>query len=257
VRATRPDVPARVDGVTRRALAKRPADRFPSMGAMVAALNACLAERRAAAPEDLDEDTGVIPPPAPAQPAGPRRAKRSPRLSVLALVLAAGVGVIAGLLALQFTGENFPDLVPGAGDGDDGSPQQVPMRAVSDFDPEGGDGEHPETVTRATDGDPSTFWMTETYRDFSTTKAGVGLVLDARRPVALERLVLRTDEPGFTAIVRAGPGVSGPFEDVSEEQEVGRRTTFELDTNGTGYRYYLVWITDLDGSAHLNEVRAA
>jgi hypothetical protein len=43
---------------------------------------------------------------------------------------------------------------------------------------------------------------------------------------------------------------------VAGEQEVGRRTTFDVDTRGETYRYYLVWITDLDTRAHVNEVRA-
>ena len=174
----------------------------------------------------------------------------------MALVLAAGLGIIAGLFALQLARDNLPGVVPDIGDGDAGA-QPVRLRAHSDFDPEGGDGEHPEAVALATDGDAGTFWTTETYRDFSGTKSGVGIVLAARRQVALEQLVVRTDEPGFTAVVRAGPAPGGPFEDVSEAQEVGRRTTFEIDTDGEDYRYYLVWITDLEGSAHVNEVRAA
>jgi hypothetical protein len=131
----------------------------------------------------------------------------------------------------------------------------VRLSALRDFDPEGGDGEHPEDVASATDGDPATFWRTETYQDFG--KSGVGIVLDAGRPVELGRLVLVSDTPGFTARIRAGSRAGGPFDsDVSEEQEVGPRATFELDTSGEPYRYYLVWITDPNGNAHVNEVRA-
>lgn len=176
---------------------------------------------------------------------------------IVALVLAAGLGIIAGLFAWQIARDNFPDGVPGFGGDESSGSQTVRLRAHSDFDPEGGDGEHPEAVRLATDGDSGTFWSTETYRDFAETKSGVGIVLAARRQGDVEQLVVRTDEPGFTAIVRAGTAPQGPFEDVSEAQEVGRRTTFEIDTDGEDYRYYLVWITDLDGSAHVNEVRAA
>ena len=46
--------------------------------------------------------------------------------------------------------------------------------------PASGDGEeHSERVADATDGDPATYWTTETYQAFS--KPGVGLVLDAGR----------------------------------------------------------------------------
>jgi hypothetical protein len=74
--------------------------------------------------------------------------------------------------------------------------------------------------------------------------------------VALSRLVLVTDTPGFTAMIGAGNDPDVEFVDVAGEQEVGRRTTFDVDTRGETYRYYLVWITDLDTRAHVNEVRA-
>ena len=37
---------------------------------------------------------------------------------------------------------------------------------------------------------------------------------------------------------------------------MGRRTDLDVDTDGEAYRYYVLWITSLDGSAHVNEVRA-
>ena len=110
-------------------------------------------------------------------------------------------------------------------------------------------------MARATDGDPSTYWTTESYSDFES-KDGVGLVLETARLVALGRLVVRSDTPGFEAVVKAGSKADGPFEDVSKSAQVGTRTTFELDTGGKEYRFYLIWITSLDGVAHVNEVRA-
>ena len=44
--------------------------------------------------------------------------------------------------------------------------------------------------------------------------------------------------------------------DVSSEQEAGRRTTYEVDTRDEEFRYYVVWITDPNTRAHVNEVRA-
>jgi eukaryotic-like serine/threonine-protein kinase len=262
VRYRRPDVPARVDALVGRALAKRPVDRFASMEEMGTEVRSCAEADGPVGHREPEEDTGVLAPAVPEAPVRPRpqrqgRAKRGPRLVIVALVLAAGLGIIAGLFAWQIARDNFPDGVPGFGGDESSASQTVRLRAHSDFDPEGGDGEHPEAVRLATDGDSGTFWSTETYRDFAGTKSGVGIVLAARGQGDLEQLVVRTDEPGFTAIVRAATGPRGPFEDVSEAQEVGRRTTFEIDTDGEDYRYYLVWITDLDGSAHVNEVRAA
>ena len=48
VALVRPDVPLRLDAALQRAMAKQPEDRFPSMGAFVSELEACLADARAA-----------------------------------------------------------------------------------------------------------------------------------------------------------------------------------------------------------------
>ena len=73
----------------------------------------------------------------------------------------------------------------------------------------------------------NTFWTTETYNSFS--KSGVGIVLDAGRPVDLDRIEVVTDSPGFTALIRAGDRPDGGFVDVSEEQTANNRTVFRLE----------------------------
>jgi hypothetical protein len=158
------------------------------------------------------------------------------------VVLAAGALAVFLLLRQDDVDDG---VAAGAGD-------VVRLEAISDYDPEGGDGEHPEDVPAATDGDTSTSWTTESYSSFS--KSGVGIVFDAGRPVELASLTIVSDEPGFTAVIRAGDRPDGGFEDASSSETVGRRTTFEL--TGETHRYYLVWITDPNGRAHVNEVRA-
>jgi hypothetical protein len=138
---------------------------------------------------------------------------------------------------------------------DDSTPTvNVELRAISDYDPIAGDGEHPDLVDFATDGDPATAWTTETYMSFE--KEGVGILLDAGRKVALPGIVVVSDDPGFTAQILAANRPKGEFRPVSEEQTVEEQTTFEIDTEGQKFRYYVVWITALETSAHLNEVRA-
>jgi hypothetical protein len=85
-------------------------------------------------------------------------------------------------------------------------------------------------------------------------KAGVGLLLDARKAVRLTRLTLTTDTPGYTALIEAGPAASGPFQAISGARTVAATTTFLL--HGSAARYDVVWITKLDHVAHVNEVRA-
>jgi hypothetical protein len=242
VRERRGDVPSSVEAVVRRALAKRPEDRFPSTEAMAAALETCLA--------DVSTEGGTRPLGLPvASPTrSPSRPRRRGSRAWSPLVLGLGV-LAAGAAALAF-------FVGGIGeDGGDGlgaGAQRVPLTALSDYDPDGDEREHPEDVPLATDGDTATYWTTETYRSF--LKDGVGLVLDAGRPVELTEIVLITDQPGFQARIQASSRPNANFQHVTDTYDVTRRTIFKLDDPGE-QRYYLVWITDPNGRAHVNEVR--
>jgi putative peptidoglycan lipid II flippase len=160
-----------------------------------------------------------------------------------ALLAAAAVGVFAARDSL------FGDERPA------GPPARV--AAVGTYDPQGtGEpGENDSLAAFATDGNPETYWATETYETFS--KDGVGLVLDAGTPVELSRLTVSSTTPGFEAEIRAGSSESGPFEPVSSSKTVGERTTFTLD--GAAAQYYVVWITKLpeaSGSVRITEVTA-
>jgi hypothetical protein len=243
VRERRSDVSPRLDELVQTAMAKRPEGRFPSTAALVAGLEACLAEERGERPADR-ASTQVLrrTPPARRPARRSRRARSSLPLLLALLVVLAG----AGLLGFIVTNR--------AKDGGGGGGGSVQLAALSDFDPEGGDGEHPEEVPAATDGDAATFWTTETYSSF--TKSGVGIVLEADRPIDLEQIEIVSDQPGFTAAIRASDRPDGGFVDISDERTVERRTVFELG-GGEEYRFYLIWITDPNGVAHVNEVRAA
>jgi len=145
-------------------------------------------------------------------------------------------------------------------DGGIGSPLAAPKKpiklsGIGAYDPEGGDGEHDDDAYKATDQDPSSYWTTEEYNDFANTKKGVGVVLDAGKQVEPGRMIISTDTPGYTAEIRQGTSATGPFEKrVGSGQVVTARTTFHLDDAKA--RYFLVWITALDRSAHVNDVRA-
>jgi hypothetical protein len=139
---------------------------------------------------------------------------------------------------------------------DDGGPSAAttPIRltAIADRDPFGDDGaEHPEAVELATDGNVETYWTTQEYISFD--KEGVGIVLDAGREVEPETLTLRTDTEGFTAHIRAGDSPTD-FHRVSPGLTVTDGMAFDLvDAKA---RYFVIWITDLSGVAHVNEVSA-
>jgi putative peptidoglycan lipid II flippase len=129
----------------------------------------------------------------------------------------------------------------------------VELQGVASFDPQGDGEEHSERVRDATDGDAATYWTTERYNSFS--KPGVGLVLDAGAATQLSQIAVTTDTPGFTAEIRAGDSPQGPFDTVvGPSRTVSDSTTWDLD--GPKLQYYVIWITQLDRVAHVNEVKA-
>ena len=74
------------------------------------------------------------------------------------------------------------------------------------------------TPSLATDGNAKTAWKTEHYRS-TFGKSGVGLVLDAGRPVKASRVVVTTETPGYAAQVQVGNSATGPFSPVSGLEE--------------------------------------
>jgi hypothetical protein len=175
-----------------------------------------------------------------------RASRRRWPLYALVLLVAAGA-IVAGVLTLG--GSN--GRTPGA----NGAPAKpVPVTGVGAYDPDGGDGEHDSDAPKATDGDTLTYWTTEHYRSFS--KSGVGVVVDARRSLALRTVTVTSDTGGFQASILAGNAPAGPFVTDSGSKTVNGTATFDL--RGRKGRYYVVWITNLGGNSavHVNEVRA-
>ena len=236
----RPDCPLRLATLIESSLAKAPGDRPASMDDVVAELEAVMA--------DLDsraegEATMIARPKSVPQPVRPPRARRRTRvwpLLVAALLLAAVIGAV---------------VLAARGDGDGaGVVSDTPVRlaGVASYDPQGDNEEHSERVQDATDGDSATYWTTERYNSFS--KPGVGLVLDAGESRDLSQLAISTDTPGFKAEIQAGSSPQGPFERVGAGKTVEESTVWDLE--GADARYYVVWITALDGRAHVNEAEA-
>ena len=261
VRERRPDISPRLDAAVRRALAKSPRDRFPSMDAFASELQASLAEpQNGTGPAD---ETIVVAP-KPGRPPRKRRPPRAPaeRPSIWPLILLlAGLAVLAGIFAAVFalTGSptKFSSAVHKAGVG--GGSTVVHFADVTAYDPPPGDGqEHNPEAGNAIDGKAGTYWQTQQYSssNFGNLKDGVGLVLDSGKSQKLTQLTLTSDTAGFTAIIKSSQSSTGPFARVSGAEMVGSRTTFSL--HGAAARYYLVWITSLPsgGVAHVNEVTA-
>lgn len=135
-----------------------------------------------------------------------------------------------------------------------GSPPGAPVPVVRavDFDPEGSNGEeYPDRVPGALDGDPDTAWTTEEYYNspLGGLKSGVGLVLDlgGRREVAT--VSLRLLGWGSDVELRAAPAAELPadadgFAVVADAEQVGSLVTLRPE-EPVRARYLLVWFTSL------------
>ena len=167
----RPDVPPRLDSAIAQALAKDPADRFARMDDFGRELKACLDEVRGGTDGSA---TAVLPPPA-------RRPRRR-GVAAPAVSIVLGLALLAGVLWLGYR-TYVPREGGGSAGGATGGP--VTLQGVGAWDPPPGDRkEYDAKAPLATDGDPATYWPTETYYSApSLGKPGVGLVLDAGETV--------------------------------------------------------------------------
>lgn len=129
----------------------------------------------------------------------------------------------------------------------------VQLVAAGAFDPEGDGRERDEEATLAVDGRADTSWRTERYSSFS--KTGVGLVLDARRRVRVEQVVVDSPTPGFRAEIRLGANRQGPFARVSPPRTITARTRFPVARRAG--RYVVLWVVALppDSAGVVSEVR--
>jgi eukaryotic-like serine/threonine-protein kinase len=183
-----------------------------------------------------------------------------PVLAIIA-VLAAGGVVLA--LALR---EGVERTQRGTGPGKIEAPPgdvviSLKRTAATDYDPLGDEQEHSEEAPLVVDRAVDTTWTTESYSAGleGAGKTGVGIHVDADPGIAATGIEIRTPEPGFRAEIHAARGDEPPGElDGWTRLDTGtvrrERQTFELDTEGTRYRYYLVWITELAEGAERAEI---
>jgi len=270
--ALRPELPARVDELLARAMAKTPADRYQTSTQLATELEAVLED------EAARSDTADVPvvaqalraqeaTDANARAADGARARRSyAAWAALLAVLLAG-GALWATSLVDITGESHDRQASGATDEPTTAPTTIttapettatpaplPITAATSYDPAPGDGrENPDTTGLVLDGDAATTWTTETYRGSSDAndKGGVGLVLDPGGAVEASELVLQTPTPGWAARVFAVDSgeipatlaewapASDPFTAVS--------SSVKVPLEAGERRLLLVWITQLAG----------
>lgn len=117
------------------------------------------------------------------------------------------------------------------------------------FDPLGDQNEHNEAAGRALDGNPESFWYTQSYttRTFGGIKPGVGLILEFEDPQPVEMLQVAASRSGWAVQVYEADAVGATLEawgePIAEYDELGEQAT--LDVPDISVTAMLLWVTDL------------
>jgi serine/threonine-protein kinase len=259
VRARRPEISASLAAVVERATAKETQNRYATAEELVSALEQALAIEAARSGEAPGEATNVLRRlPSDTADFVPLRVRNRSRYVAAALLALAAAAVVAVLVVGRTEQGTRGGAAPQGSGGLE--PITVPTGAATDYDPAGDGRESPTDARNALDGERQTQWDTERYRaDLAELKPGVGLYIDAGRPVVTRRLDAFSELPGWEAEVYAAAtvpqGIEG-WQRVSGRQRFGHQTQVQLDTAGRPFRYYLVWIVALppDRKAAINEL---
>ena len=156
-----------------------------------------------------------------------------------------GIALIAS--ALIFGGDRLKNL----GDDKTGGGNEIPIASAGDFDPFGGDGEHPESTELAFDNNPTgTAWPTERYTSGIFDKDGVGIYVETGKSEEVTEVDLRLANPGSDIEIYAAPGASEAPDSIEDWTLVGQTADAGTDVkiplgDHTASNFYLVWFTKL------------
>ena len=281
-RQIKADIPRALDDLVMRALARDPDGRFATAAELRAALQS--ADLGAPDPVTYEDNTAVTTatPPAgtPAVVAGAAaggtpassgassgasspptttgfvKRERSilfPAIIVIFVALALAVaGVLIGNTLADrgiIGGTDTTEATPPA---DTPATTGVAVTVATPFDPEGDGAENDAAAPRASDDDPDSVWVTETYSapaaQFGGLKDGLGLILTLDQATALGALTVSSPTPGWTADIyvadQAAADLAGWGEPVITGQPFGDGETV-VDLGGASGSEVLIWITAL------------
>ena len=263
-----PDVSAALAAVVDTATAKRVEDRYADDAELIADLEDVLAIETARSGSATGEVTSVLRTlPSQAQRRVPFGVRHRVWAVLLVLLVLALVGGGIAWLATR-THHNAPKLAAPPADATwskSRSAHTAPTTTTPMPSPE------PRTRIPASTGSRSTVTGTppgrpEHYYDEKLGKPGVGLYVDALKPVQAQKIVIYTQSKGFGVQIWAtnsppDPDVftTGPggWVKLAQLPSVLGTEPVPITVPKTGYRYYLVWITALPPGktiAYLNEI---
>ena len=268
-RQIRADVPRALDAALMRALAREPQDRFASAAQFRAAL---LASRGA-------ESTQLISLPAPNDRANDDTptatfvaTERSWLVPAGALLALAGLLVLAAVLLREtsasqnlFRAIRGDQVTKAAATTATTATVAAPLKTVrlTSFDPfdTDGDGEHDNELPLLIDGDPTSGWTTQAYRDnlAPNWKTGVGVVFTLEKSTSLSELTLTSPMLGWTVEVYVAENEPSLRKDLRGWGDIvtsGTATTTDKHRFDLGQhqgRYVLVWITKLAGDGQFRD----
>lgn len=248
LRSIRAHIPRALDGAVLRALQKRPEERYPSTQEFLHSLR-----------DAIEPATSTQLLRRPARPAAPPPGRRRSALIVAGTFAVGALIAVAAILSND--GGSRREEERGSNQQQGGARLQVDD--VSDLDPHGDGSEHPDEAPLAVDGDPSTMWTTQIYRDpFTLVKPeGVGLWFDLGEPVEVAEVEVAFDEAGYGFEVRAALSdgdTEADYDLVSEIASGDQRHVQTFDEPVEG-RFWLLWLKsfpgDRGGQGAIAEVR--
>jgi serine/threonine-protein kinase len=259
VQVRRPEVSSALAAVIDRATAKDLGDRYQDDHELISDLEDVIAIETQRSGQATGEATAVLRTlPAGAQERVPLRILHPARILVLLALVGAVTAVVLIFMATDRTerGTGTRNVQPPPG-----------LKSVSlgqsrakDFDPFGGDGEHPAEAKAVVDQDPQSTWSTEQYDGGAlNNKPGVGIFVDAKPSVAARAMDILSPSRGWQGAIYAAPNGPTPqkladFTRLAPIEQTKARTRVRIDPEGKRYRYYLVWITKLPEGARAVEI---
>lgn len=196
----------------------------------------------------------------------PRRAGRGIAVAIVAVLVVLAIAFAAKALFSGHTatldtgdaGGTGQQSPTGAATSPQASPSPTPtpsatavggtavISGLSVINPDGSPGDHPELLSRAFDGDPSTYWMSMTYAraSFGGIKPALGLQVQLAQPTTVHTVTLHVNGTGGNVEIRTGDATQPTGGTLLASGPMSSDAVFTLDPAQTTSSL-VIWFTQL------------